>query len=107
MDEFAGVGVDDADVQVLDQEQDAGSGVGPADADVVQAPLVAEGHEPGGVDAVGADAVVGVSGAVAGDSLGPGGIGRGGGCAAGERAVRAPGVVDAGEGVEQGLELGG
>ena len=26
--EFAGVGVDDADVQVLDQEQDAGSGVG-------------------------------------------------------------------------------
>ena len=45
--EFAGDGVDDADVQVLDQEQDAGSGVGAADADVVEASLVAEGDEPG------------------------------------------------------------
>ena len=58
--EFAGGGVDDADFQVLDQEQDAGSGVGPADADVVEFAVVAEGDEPGGVDAVGADAVVGV-----------------------------------------------
>ena len=43
--EFAGGGVDDADVQVLDEEQDAGSGVGPADADVVEASVVAEGDE--------------------------------------------------------------
>jgi hypothetical protein len=35
--EFAGGGVDDADVQVLDQEQDAGSGVGAAGSDVVEA----------------------------------------------------------------------
>ena len=35
--ELAGGGVDDADVQVLDQEQDAGSGIRPADADVVEA----------------------------------------------------------------------
>ena len=49
--EFAGVGVDHADVQVLDQEQDAGSGVGAAGADVVEAALVAEGDEPGAVDA--------------------------------------------------------
>jgi hypothetical protein len=40
--EFAGVGVDDADVQVLDQEQDAGSGVGASDADVEQLAAVAE-----------------------------------------------------------------
>src|ERR1700761_2874736 len=73
--EFAGVGVDDADVQVLDQEQDAGSGVGAADADVVEASLVAEGDEPGVVDAVGADAVVGVGRAVAGGGLGPGDVG--------------------------------
>ena len=59
-DELAGVGVDDADVQILDQEQDAGSSVGPADADVVELSVVVEGDEPGGVDAVGADAVVGV-----------------------------------------------
>jgi hypothetical protein len=32
-------------VQVLDQEQDAGSGVGPTEADVVEAPLVAQGDE--------------------------------------------------------------
>jgi hypothetical protein len=93
-------------VQVLDQEQDAGSGVGASDADVEQLPAVAQGDEPGVVNAVGADAVVGVGGAVAGDGLGPGGVGGGGGCAAGERAVRAAGVVDAGEGAEQGLELG-
>jgi hypothetical protein len=45
--EFAGAGVDDADVQVLDQEQDAGSGVGPPDADVVEPAVVAEGDDPG------------------------------------------------------------
>ena len=68
--EFAGAGVDDADVQVLDEEQDAGSGVGAADADVVEPAVVAEGDESGGVDAIGADAVVGVGGAVAGAALG-------------------------------------
>ena len=34
--EFAGGGVDDADVEVLDQDDDAGSGVGSADADGVE-----------------------------------------------------------------------
>jgi hypothetical protein len=33
--ELAGGGVDDADVQVADEHEDVGSGVGPADADVV------------------------------------------------------------------------
>jgi len=33
--DFAGGGVDDADVVVVGQEQDGGSGVGLADADVV------------------------------------------------------------------------
>ena len=42
--EFACGGVDDADVEVLDEHQDAGSGVGPADADVVEAAAVAEGE---------------------------------------------------------------
>jgi hypothetical protein len=99
-DELAGVGVDDADVQVLDQEKDAGSGVGPADAEVVELPLMPEGDEPGVVDPVGAHAVMGVGGAVAGDGLGPGRVGGGRGCAAFQRAVRAPGVVGDGEGVE-------
>src|SRR6202020_2605364 len=34
--EFASGGVDDADVQVVDEHQDGGSGVGPADADVAE-----------------------------------------------------------------------
>ena len=34
--EFAGDGVHDADVEVLDEQDDVGSGVGSYDADVVQ-----------------------------------------------------------------------
>jgi hypothetical protein len=34
--QFAGGGVDDPDVEVLDEQEDVGSGVGPADADVVE-----------------------------------------------------------------------
>ena len=58
--------------------------MGAAGADVVEASLVAEGDESGVVDAVGADAVVGVGGAVAGDGLRAGGVGGGRGGAAGE-----------------------
>ena len=62
--EFAGGGVDDADVQVLDEEQDVGSGVGSADADVVEPAVGPEGDDAGVVDAVGADAVVNLAGPV-------------------------------------------
>ena len=57
--EFAGVLVDDADVVVLDEQQDVGSGVGSSQPDVVQAALVAQGDDAGGVDGVAADPVVG------------------------------------------------
>jgi MFS family permease len=40
---FSGGGVDDSDVEVLDQDQDAGSTVDAADADVVQASVDAQG----------------------------------------------------------------
>ena len=56
--EFAGGGVDDANVQVVDEQEDVGSGVVSADADVVQPPVGAQGDFAVGVDAVGADAVV-------------------------------------------------
>jgi hypothetical protein len=59
-DEFAGDGVDDADVEVLDEQDDAGSLVGSAHADVVQPAAVAQGERAGLVDAVVADPVVGV-----------------------------------------------
>jgi hypothetical protein len=45
-------------MQVLDQQQDVGSGVGPADADVLEAAAVVQGDHAVGVDAVAADAVV-------------------------------------------------
>jgi len=103
--ELAGGGVDDADVQVLDEHQDAGPGVGAADADVVEPAVDAQGQLAVFVHAVGADPVVGVGGPVAGGGLGPGGVGGGRGGPVRQRAVRPAGVVEAGEGVEQGLEL--
>lgn len=61
--EFAGGGVDDADVEVLDQDDDVGS----SDADGVEPALVAQGDLAGLVDAV-----VGVAAAVGGGGgLGP------------------------------------
>ena len=76
-DEFACFGVDDGDLEVLDQEQDGGAVPGPADADVVEASGSAEG-DAAVVDFVGADAVVGsVRGFGAWCGFGPGLIGRG------------------------------
>src|ERR1700722_1504554 len=104
--ELAGGGVDDADVEVADEHQDAGSGVGPADADVVQPAVVAQGELAVGVDAVGADPVVGAGGTVAGDGFGPGCAGGGGGRPAGQGEMRPLLVVIGGEGIEEVLELG-
>ena len=58
--EFAGGGVDDADVEVLDDEDDAGSGVGSSDADVVQSTVVPQGDGAGFDDAVVPDPFVGL-----------------------------------------------
>jgi hypothetical protein len=81
---LAGCPGDDADVQVLGEDEDLGSGVLAAGADVVELSGVAQGDGADGPDPVGADAVVGVGGAVAGAGLGPGGIGGGGGGPAGQ-----------------------
>src|SRR4051812_50160225 len=76
--EFAGGGVDDADVQVLNEEQHVGSAEGSADADVVQAAGDAQRDAAGLVDLVVAEAVVGVPRAVgAGGGLGGGRVGGG------------------------------
>lgn len=74
--EFAGGGVDDADVEVVDQEDDRGARVGSADADVEQAAVVAEGDFAGVVDAVVADPVVAGRGGV-GSGFGACGVGGG------------------------------
>lgn len=83
-----GGGVEDADVQVLDEEQDVGSGVGAADADVVELAAGAEADVAGFADLVVADPVVGVGAAVAGVGFGPGVIGGGGGGLLGQGPVR-------------------
>ena len=77
--QFAGEGVDDPDLEVGDEEDDAGSGVGSADADVVQVAGDAQGDDAGGVDAVVADPVVGVGVAAwSGQRLGQGVVDRAG-----------------------------
>ena len=44
--EFAGGGVDHPDVEVLNEDEDVGSGVGSSDADAVELPAVAQGDFP-------------------------------------------------------------
>ena len=80
--QFAGGGVEDADVEVGDEDDDSGSGVLVTEADVVEAAVVAQGDSAGLVDAVVADPVVGV-GALAGGGLGTRLVGGGGGGALG------------------------
>jgi hypothetical protein len=104
--QLAGGGVDHADLEVLDEQDDVGSGVGSADAEVVQPAGHPQGDTAAVVDAVAPDAVVGV-GVVAGGGLGLGEgavDGRGGGPVR-QGSVRPVVVVVVGEGVEQGLQL--
>jgi hypothetical protein len=62
--ELAAGGVNDPYVQVLDEQDDAGSGVGSSGADVVQSGVVPQGDRAGLVDAVGPDPVVGLGSVV-------------------------------------------
>lgn len=63
--DFAGDGVDDADVEVGDEQDDVGSGVGSSDADVAEFAFDAEGDGAVVVDDVVADSVVAVGVAAA------------------------------------------
>ena len=94
---------DDADVEVGGEDEHVGAVVRVADADVVQAAVVAQGHAAA-VDDVAADAAVRL-----GQPAGGGGAGPGVPClgrrAATERAVGPLGVVDLGERVELGLQV--
>jgi hypothetical protein len=66
--------VDDANVEVVDEHQNVGSGEGSSDADVVEAAGDAQGDAAGVVDAVAADSMVSFE-AVASSCLGAGGVG--------------------------------
>jgi hypothetical protein len=56
--DLAGVTVDHPDVEVVDQQGDAGAGVRAADADVVHSAVVSQGDGAGLVDLVLADAAL-------------------------------------------------
>jgi len=79
--QFAGGGVDDGDVEVVDEHQDVGSCVGSADSDVVHAACDAQGDAAGFVDFVVPDSGVVLAFSAAD---GGGGFGQcfvaGGGC---------------------------
>lgn len=98
--QFPGGGVDDPDVQVADEHQDGGPGMGLADAGVVQLPVDPQGELAVGIDPVGADAVMAVCGPVAGGSFGAGSIGGGGRGPVRRGPVRPLLVADRGEVVQ-------
>jgi hypothetical protein len=99
--EFAGRG-DDADVQVGDEDEHVGAVVRVAEADVVQAAVVSQGHAAA-VDDVAADAAVRLGQPAGGCGAGAG-MPRLGRRAAVQRTVGSPGVVGIGERVELGLQ---
>jgi hypothetical protein len=102
--QFTGGRLDDTHVEVLDEHQDVGPGVGPADADVMEAAGGPQGDAAGLVDLVVAETVVGVGEAVgAGGGFGAGGVGGGRGGPVGQGTVGAVLVVLDGEAVQQGL----
>jgi hypothetical protein len=103
--DLAGGGVDDAYVQVGDEQDDAGSGVVAADGDVVELSVDAQGDGAADGDAVVTDPEVGVAGAVGGAGFGAGRVGDGRGAGMGQGAVRSLMVVDVDEVVEEHLEL--
>ena len=91
----------------VDEHNDVGSGMGSSDADVVEAAGHAQGDHAGGVDAVVADAGVGVVVAAGGrEGFGEGVVGGRRGGAVGQGPVRPLVVVGRGELVEQGLQVG-
>jgi hypothetical protein len=104
-DECAGGGVDDPDVQVVDEHEDCGAGVLVADADVVEFPADAQGELAGRVVRSVRTRWWVPTVRSPGAALGLAGR-RWPGCLVRERLVRAAGVVDDGERVELGLQLG-
>ena len=95
--------VDDADVQVIDEQADRGAGEAGAEADVVQPAVVAQSDRAPSVDLVGPDPVVGGDDRAGRNGFGSGGVGLGGGAPA-EGAVRPHGVVVDREPVQLALQ---
>ena len=76
-DDFAGGGVDDADVEAVDEDDDAGSVEGSAETDVVHFAVDAQ-ADASGVDAVAADSGFWFTVVRVGAGFGSAGVGDGG-----------------------------
>ena len=104
--ELAGAGVDDSDVEFLDQDQDAGSSVGAAEWDVAEPACDAECDGAVLVDPVVSDAVMRAVGrGGAGGCFGQALVASRRGCVVRQRAVRAVLVVVLTKRVDVVLEL--
>ena len=68
--QFAGFPVDDVDLEVGDQQGDPSAGQQPAEADVVESAVVAQGDAAGVVDGIVADPVVDLISGPVGTALG-------------------------------------
>lgn len=91
-DEFAEAlsrgGVDDADLEAVDEQQDVGSCVGSPDADVVESAVVSQGHHARFVDPIGAHQVVDLVGDEgAGGGFGSSRVGGARDCAVRQRSM--------------------
>jgi hypothetical protein len=91
-DQLTGVAIDDADVQVVDEQADRGAGEPGAEADVVQPAVVAHSDRAPAVDLVVPDPVVGGDDRAGRNGFRSGLIGLGGGAPA-QGSVRPDGVV--------------
>ncbi|MPM03227.1 hypothetical protein SDC9_49492 [bioreactor metagenome] len=103
--DFSGGGVDDGDVEVVDEGQDVGSCVGLPDPDAVEGAVVTQGDRACFGDSVVADPVVGVAAAVgAGGGFRSGGVGGHRGRVVRQGPVWAVVVVFLEERIDQGLQ---
>jgi hypothetical protein len=103
--QFAGVSVDDADVEVGDESEDVFPAVFAAQADVAQSAVVAQRDHAAGVDLVAADPVVDGDRGLCWTGFRAGVEGLLGGAAT-DGAVRSDAVVVVAEPVELALQLG-
>lgn len=103
--ELAGSGLDDPDVEVVDEQDHGGSGVGSPDADVVEPTLDAQGDAAGVVDPVPAYPVVGLFDTGPWCRLRAGAIGHRRGAGLGEGPVGPAVVVVVDEDVDESLKL--
>ena len=104
--QLAGGGIDNPDVQILDEEHHVGSRVGFTDPDVMEPAVVADGDRTGVVDPVPANPAVRVGDLAPCGGPGTGPVVRLGCCVLGQGAMRTTSVVHVDEAIQKTPHLG-